>query len=106
MKRQLLMIGLSTLALLVSSLSFGGDYGGYNNSPYNYKNSQYNYENSPYNYKNSPYNYNNSPYNTNSNNGVYNENGERTGYGVRRSDGGINYFNNDGERTGYQSGWE
>ena len=105
MKIHTTLIGISTLALMVTSQVYAGDFGGYNNSPYNYNNSPYNYENSPYNYKNSPNNYNNSQYNMNSNNGVYNSNGDRMGYGVRKSDGGINYFNNDGERTGYQSGW-
>src|SRR6516162_6920105 len=77
---------------------------GYNSSPYNYQNSPYNYDNSPYNYRNSPYNYQNSPYNMNSRNGMYDEDGERTGYAVRRPDGGVNFFDNDGNRTGYMPG--
>jgi hypothetical protein len=78
----------------------------YNSSPYNYRNSPYNYENSPYNYKNSPYNYKNSPYNLNSSNGIYDEDGERQGYAVRRHDGGVNFFNDEGNRTGYMPGDE
>jgi hypothetical protein len=60
----------------------------------------------PYNYKNSPYNYKNSPYNLNSSNGIYDEDGERQGYAVRRSDGGVNFFNDEGNRTGYMPGDE
>jgi hypothetical protein len=76
----------------------------YQNSPYNYQNSEYNYDNSSYNYRNSPYNYENSPYNSNSSNGVYDNDGNRIGYSVRRSDGsGVNIFDDDGNRIGYQN---
>jgi hypothetical protein len=77
---------------------------GYNSSPYNYQNSEYNYQNSPYNYRNSPYNYQNSPYNPFSTNGIYDNDGNRQGYAVPRSDGGVNLFDNDGNRLGYTPG--
>ncbi len=44
----------------------------------------------------------NSPNNYNSKNGVYNNNGNRTGYSVQRRDGsGTNIYDNQGNRTGY-----
>jgi hypothetical protein len=72
-----------------------------NSSPYTFQNSPYNFQNSPYNFNNSPYNFNNSPYNMNSRNGIYDSDGNRQGYAVRRSDGGLNFFDNQGNRTGY-----
>jgi hypothetical protein len=73
----------------------------FNSSPYNFQNSPYNFQNSPYNFNNSPNNFNNSPYNMNSRNGIYDSNGNRQGYAVPRSDGGVNFFDNNGNRTGY-----
>jgi len=72
-------------------------------SPYSYENSPLNWNNSALNYRNSPLNWNNSPLNRNSNS-IYNEDGERTGYAVRRPDGGVNFFDEDGNRTGYLPG--
>jgi hypothetical protein len=72
-----------------------------NNSPYNMENSIYNMENSPYNMRNSPYNMENSPYNLNSNNGVYDNQGNRMGYKVTEPSGVTNYYDNQGNRTGY-----
>ena len=71
------------------------------NSPYNMQNSQFNMENSPYNMRNSPYNMENSPYNLNSNNGIYDNNGNRMGYEVKAPSGVTNYFDNNGNRIGY-----
>ena len=72
-----------------------------NNSPYNMDNSIHNMENSPNNMRNSPYNMDNSQYNTNSTNGVYNNQGNRTGYQVKEPSGVTNYYDNQGNRTGY-----
>lgn len=74
----------------------------YESSPYNYKNSEYNYDNSQYNYKNSPYNYNNSQYNTQSNNGVYDNSGNRIGYETKSPTGVTNIYDNSGNRIGYK----
>jgi len=75
--------------------------GNMNSSPYNMENSIYNMENSPYNMRNSPYNMDNSQYNMNSKNGVYDNQGNRTGYKVTSPEGVTNYFDNKGNRTGY-----
>ena len=76
----------------------------YLTSPYSYSNSPYNYDNSSLNYKNSPLNYDNSSLNSRSTNGIYSEGGDRIGYGVQRSDGGVNFFDNGGNRIGFQPG--
>ena len=75
--------------------------GNMNSSPYNMENSIYNMENSPYNMRNSPYNMDNSQYNMNSKNGVYDNQGNRTGYQVKEPSGVTNYYYNKGNRTGY-----
>src|SRR6266498_461865 len=103
MKHARLAAVLAASATLLISAN-GVSAQGYSSSPYNYQNSLYNYENSPYNYRNSPYNYNNSPYNMNSNNGIYDNDGNRQGYAVPRSDGGANFFDDEGNRTGYLPG--
>ena len=74
------------------------------NSPNNWNNSSDNWNNSPNNWRNSPNNWNNSPYNMNSRNGLYDGDGNRTGYAVRRPDGGVNFFDNQGRRRGYTPG--
>ena len=61
------------------------------NSPYNMENSINNMENSPYNMRNSPYNMDNSQYNLNSKNGVYDNQGNRTGYQVKEPSGVTNF---------------
>jgi hypothetical protein len=99
MKHAYLAAVLVSASLFMSATAASAQ--SYNSSPYNYQNSPYNYENSPYNYRNSPYNYNNSPYNSNATNGIYDNDGNRLGYAVRRSDGGVNFFDDDGNRTGY-----
>lgn len=73
----------------------------WNRSPTNFGNSPMNFENSRMNFNNSPLNFENSPMNLNSSRGIYDSNGDRTGYAVPRSDGGVNIFDNDGNRTGY-----
>ena len=75
--------------------------GNMNSSPYNMENSIYNMENSPNNMRNSPYNMDNSPYNLDSKNGVYDNQGNRTGYQVKEPSGVTNYYDNKGNRTGY-----
>lgn len=89
------------IALLVCSSACFAQANNLNNSPYNMENSIYNMENSPYNMRNSPYNMENSPYNMNSNNGVYDNQGNRTGYKVTEPSGVTNYYDNQGNRTGY-----
>jgi hypothetical protein len=73
----------------------------FDNSPLNMKNSPFNFENSPLNMRNSPYNIDNSPNNLDSKNGVYDNQGNRTGYKVTSPEGVTNYFDNKGNRTGY-----
>ena len=68
----------------------------------NHENSPLNYENSSMNYKNSPLNYENSRMNRNSTNGIYDQNGNRTGYEVKAPSGVVNRFDNEGNRTGYR----
>ena len=67
----------------------------------NLKNSPYNMENSINNMENSPYNMENSPNNLSSTNGVYDNQGNRTGYQVKEPTGVTNYYDNQGNRTGY-----
>jgi hypothetical protein len=73
----------------------------YNNSPLNYSNSPLNYNNSPLNYNNSPLNYENSPLNYNATNGVYDSQGNRTGYTTVSPEGVTNIYSQDGSRRGY-----
>ena len=61
-----------------------------------------NWNNSANNWNNSPNNWNNSPNNMSSRNGIYDGDGNRTGYAVRRPDGGVNFFDNGGNRRGYR----
>jgi len=44
---------------------------------------------------------NNSPYNLDSKNGVYDNQGNRSGYKVTEPSGVTNYYDNKGNRTGY-----
>ena len=74
------------------------------NSPDNWQNSSQNWQNSSQNWKNSPQNWQNSANNYNRANGIYDSNGNRTGYRVPSANGGVNYFNNDGSRRGYHPG--
>lgn len=64
--------------------------------------SAYNFENSPNNFNNSPYNFNNSPNNFNATNGVYDNSGNRIGYGVTTPSGVTNFIDNNGNRSGYK----
>jgi len=90
---------IAVILLTISSVSFAQSW---KNNPNNYQNSITNYQNSPSNYRNSPSNYANSPNNYNANNGVYDNQGNRTGYSVQKKDGsGINIYDNQGNRTGY-----
>ena len=73
----------------------------FNNSPYNMDNSINNMENSPSNMRNSPYNMDNSPNNLDSKNGIFDNQGNRTGYQVMSPSGVTNYYDNKGNRTGY-----
>jgi hypothetical protein len=73
----------------------------WNASPLNFNNSPLNFDNSPLNFNNSPLNFNNSPLNINSTNGIYDNNGNRTGYAVPSPSGTVNYYNNNGNRIGY-----
>lgn len=75
----------------------------YSDSIYNYNNSPYNFDNSPYNYQNSPYNYENSQYNVYSQNAIYNERGQRSGYKTESPTGVVNYYDNNGNRKGYST---
>ena len=63
--------------------------------------SSLNYNNSPLNYNNSPLNYDISPLNYNATNGVYDNQGNRTGYTTVSPDGVTNIYSQDGTRSGY-----
>jgi len=102
MKHIIAIISLALMGLFASnSIAFGN----FNSSPYNFENSRYNFENSRYNFKNSPMNFKNSRMNSNSRNRIYNESGNDIGYGVQKSNGGMNFFSNDGQRLGFKPGW-
>jgi hypothetical protein len=73
----------------------------WNNNPNNWNNSPNNFNNSPNNWNNSPNNFNNSPNNFNSSNGIYNNQGQRSGYQTKSPDGTVNFFDNNGNRIGY-----
>jgi hypothetical protein len=73
----------------------------FNDSPLNFNNSSLNFDNSPLNFKNSPLNFDNSPLNFNSNNGIYDNRGNRIGYETTSPSGVTNFFDNNGNRMGY-----
>lgn len=73
----------------------------FNDSPLNFNNSPLNFDNSPLNFKNSPLNFDNSPLNFNSNNGIYDNRGNRIGYETTSPSGVTNFFDNNGNRMGY-----
>jgi hypothetical protein len=73
----------------------------FEDSPLNFQNSPFNFQNSPFNFQNNPLNFQNGPF---GNNGIYDNNGNRMGYGVYRPDGGMNFFDNQGNRFGYRPG--
>ncbi len=60
-----------------------------------------NFNDSPLNFNNSPLNFDNSPMNFNSNNGVFDNRGNRIGYETTSPSGVTNYFDNSGNRMGY-----
>jgi hypothetical protein len=101
------LLGVATLALVIL-MSLGMKSAcaqtSWDNSPYNWKNSDQNYNNSSQNWNNSPSNWNNSPYNFNSNNGVYDNSGNRVGYETISPSGTKNYYDNNGNRQGYTNG--
>ena len=53
------------------------------------------------NWNDSPLNWQNSPQNWNSDNGVYDNRGNRMGYETRTPDGVTNIYDNQGNRLGY-----
>ncbi len=73
----------------------------FNDSPLNFNNSSLNFDNSQLNFRNSPLNFSNSPLNFNSNNGVYDNKGNRIGYETTSPSGVTNFFDNNGNRMGY-----
>ena len=93
-------IAFGLIAALASPLA-NAQVTSWDNSPLNYNNSPLNYNNSPLNYNNSPLNYQNSPMNYNSNNGVYDNSGNRIGYQTQSPSGVTNVFDNKGNRIGY-----
>lgn len=70
-------------------------------SPYTWANSPYNPVNSPYALENSPYTLENSPNSVNPSNGVFDGEGNRTGYYVSNGQGATNVFDSDGNRQFY-----
>jgi hypothetical protein len=104
-KGEAMKIAPLVFALLLAMAGFANaQVTNWSNSPYNFQNSPHNFNNSPYNFQNSPHNFNNSPYNFNSGNGVYDNQGNRVGYGVTSPTGVTNYFDNNGNRMGYSPG--
>lgn len=97
---QFAAISFGLVASLASPLA-NSQVTSWDNSPLNYNNSPLNYNNSPLNYNNSPLNYQNSPLNYNSNNGVYDNGGNRIGYQTQSPAGVTNVFDNHGNRIGY-----
>jgi hypothetical protein len=67
-----------------------------------WESSPLNFQNSPLNFDNSSLNFQNSPLNYNSSNGVYDNRGNRVGYGVTAPSGVTNFFDNSGNRIGYK----
>ena len=94
-------VALAFLATSALNTSAFAQVTSWDNSPLNYNNSPLNYNNSSLNYNNSPLNYQNSPLNYNSNNGVYDNTGNRIGYEVKAPTGVTNVFDNQGNRIGY-----
>ena len=94
-------VALAFLATSALTTSAFAQVTNWDNSPLNYNNSPLNYNNSSLNYNNSPLNYQNSPLNYNSNNGVYDNSGNRIGYEVKAPTGVTNVFDNQGNRIGY-----
>ena len=103
MKRPTLHFSLASFGLIAALATplASAQVTSWDNSPLNYNNSPLNYNNSPLNYNNSPLNYENSPLNYNSNNGVYDNTGNRIGYEVKAPTGVTNVFDNQGNRIGY-----
>lgn len=90
----LVAVGLTSVAQAQQALNWS-------DSPNNFQNSLNNWENSPNNWNNSPNNWNNSANNYSSNNGVYDNRGNRIGYEVQAPSGVTNIYSNDGRRMGY-----
>jgi len=106
MNKDRLIIGAIAIALVLfltvfNSIVQAQAIPNWNASPFNFNNSPLNFDNSPLNFNNSPLNFQNSPLNINSTRGVYDNNGNRTGYAVPNPSGTVNYYNNNGSRTGY-----
>jgi len=78
--------------------------GGFHNSPNNFQNSPNNFQNSPNNFQNSPNNFQNSPNNSSAQNGIFDANGNRSGYTTPTPSGGVNIWDNNGNRLGYVPG--
>lgn len=99
-----LLVALAAAALSVpvaAQLPPGPPSANWNDSPMNWQNSPNNWNNSSANWNNSPSNWNNSAQNWGATNGVYDNQGNRTGYETRTPDGVTNFFDNQGNRKGY-----
>lgn len=97
-----LQIILAVVSLMIASCSANAQQSmNFNDSPNNFQNSINNFENSPNNFRNSPSNFENSPNNFNASNGVYDNQGHRTGYQVTAPSGVTNIYDNQGNRVGY-----
>ena len=87
-------------ALIAGTILSAAAQGWGNSNPYTYQNFPYNNQNNPYNSlfnsHNSPSNYQNPPLNGMTNRGIYDNSGNRLGYGVVRPDGGTSYYDNSG----------
>ena len=60
-----------------------------------------NWDSNPSNWNNSVSNWDNNPSNAYTNNGVYNNQGQRIGYETKAPSGVTNVYDNNGNRVGY-----
>jgi hypothetical protein len=105
MRQRLVGLGLGialVFGVLFSQAALSQGSLSWESSPLNFQNSPLNFDNSSLNFQNSPLNFENSPLNFNSGNGVYDNRGNRVGYGVTAPSGVTNFFDNSGNRIGYK----
>jgi len=75
----------------------------WDNNPSNWNNNVSNWDNNPSNWNNNVHNWDNNPSNPYTNNGVYNNQGQRIGYETKAPSGVTNVYDNNGNRVGYKS---
>ncbi len=73
----------------------------WDNNPSNWNNNVSNWDNNPSNWNNNVHNWDNNPSNAYTNNGIYNNQGQRIGYETKAPSGVTNVYDNNGNRVGY-----